>query len=167
MVQSLRPHIGRHRLFTTNKIYNLIGNSRVHVQTEHTSNLSILCTRSQLASQLEKPTPHDFDQKHETENLKNDPSHEKEKGNTLPGMRGGGGGHKFVYEISPLHREEPGKRPFSIRFGPKGVSIQTKKGTYTQQTSQGRTTGTQNFKQFQIKLKPCANPSNSPKTQKR
>ena len=38
---------------------------------------------------------------------------------------------QIVYESSPVHRKEPGKRPFTIRFEPKGVSIQTKRGTYS------------------------------------
>ena len=44
-----------------------------------------------------------------------------------------GGGHKIVYEGSLVHREEQGKRPFTIRFEPKGVSIQTKRGTHKKQ----------------------------------
>jgi len=64
-------------------------------------------------------------QKNETENLKNKPSHEKGTENTLPGTRGEGG-TQSTYEISPIHREEPGKRPFTIRFLPKGARIPTK-----------------------------------------
>jgi hypothetical protein len=47
------------------------------------------------------PTPHDSYQKNETENRKNNPFHEKGKGNTLKDMRGGGGVMRIVYEKHP------------------------------------------------------------------
>ena len=49
------------------------------------------------------------------------------------GYEGGGGVMRIVYEKSPVHREEQGKRPFSIRFLPKGASIPTKRGAYSYQ----------------------------------
>ena len=48
-------------------------------------------------------------------------------------MRGEGGVMRIVYENSPVHREEPEKHPFSIRFLPKGARIPTKRSVYSYQ----------------------------------
>ena len=64
---------------------------------------------------------------------KTNPSTKRRREKRFQEYEGGGGVPQSTYENRSIHREEQGKRPFKIRFGPKGVSIQTKRGTYSHQ----------------------------------
>ena len=59
-------------------------------------------------------------------------------------QRGGRGGHTSACEKHAKHSEEPEKRHFTIRFEPKGASIQTKRGTYSYQSSNHKSRPLQN-----------------------